>query len=76
MSDSRPQMTGPRPITIFQDPFSDTSIFRMQIPVESGHPGELHELNPDGSLGSGLGYRLETDDEFKQRMHEVLNAKT
>ena len=68
--------TGIRPITIVQGPFTDTSMVRMQIPVERGHPAELHELFPDGSLGPGLGYRLETDDEFKLRMHEVLNAKT
>ncbi len=46
----------------------------MQIPVERGHPAELHELFPDGSLGPGGGYRLETDDAFKSRMLDRLAA--
>lgn len=66
------QTTGPRTITIVQLSFTDTSMFRMEIPVERGHPAELHELFPDGSLGPGLGYRLETDDEFKLRLMESL----
>lgn len=53
---------------IVEGPFTDKTMIRMQIPVERGHPAELHPLNPDGTLGPGLGYRMETDDEFKQRV--------
>ncbi len=57
---------------IVEGPFTDKTMLRMNIPVESGHPAELHPLNPDGTLGPGLGYRMETDDELKLRMIKAL----
>jgi hypothetical protein len=73
------QMTKPFALDIrhiIERPFTDASVVRMHIQVERGHPSEMHELYPDGSLGFGLGYRLETDDEIKLRMHEVLNGNS
>jgi hypothetical protein len=59
-------------ITIVEGPFTDRGMLRMRIPVESGHPSELCTFQPDGSVGERLGYRMETDEEFRLHMIEDL----